>query len=190
MGREKSHDHGVRLDARPSLLRSPQHLTPGALCRSLHSRRQMFLGASSFDCCKIPDLLKAVCQPGLACTYAPTSTPTTSTPTATPTTFDFWTQSSINTHTEALAKHEAELAESKSAIDTVKDELAASKSIIAESKSTIVALTTTLAKVQATIDSIDDTCIDSSNRRRLSRCLDGEFHSKSHAQTPRHISTS
>ena len=31
---------------------------------------------------------------------------------------------------------------------------------------------------------IDDTCINSSNRRRLSRCLDGESHTKPH--TPNH----
>ena len=41
-------------------------------------------------------------------------------------------------------------------------------------KSTIATLTAALAKVQETVDSIDDACIDSSNRRRLSRCLDGK----------------
>ena len=49
MERGPSHGHDVRLDARLSLLHSPQHLTPGALCRSLHSsHRYMFRGATSF----------------------------------------------------------------------------------------------------------------------------------------------
>ena len=97
--------------------------------------------------------------------------------------FDLWARSSINTHTEALAKHEAQLAESKSIIAESKSTIDAVKGELAASKSTIVALTAALAKVQATIDSIDDTCIDSSNRRRLSRCLDGESHTKPHTPT-------
>ena len=147
----------------------------------------MFSGASCFDCSKAPSSWETTCagdkgEPGTVCAT---------------TTFDIWALSSIRTHEAELAESKSTIdmrattatvdtleAELKSTIDTHESTIDTVKDELAESKSTIVALTAALAKVQATIDSIDDTCIDSSNRRRLSRCLDGESHTKLH--TPNH----